>query len=554
MKQIGETQDTNADKHNLAHRRLWAGIVCCGAISLATVATWMLVETRSLAPQPALEDAAMLFRYAQNLADGYGIAWNAGEAPGLTDGATDLGFVLILAPLIWAGLPVATAAFILNLTSVLALGALFGWAGKRLWNLPWLAIGLLIVLLFSGPVNRYVSSGFSPPIFGLILTAIAVAAFVFASNPGLKRSQWFLLGLLAGLSGWWRPEGFALGAIVVIAAVACALPTRDVRCFVQQLNWLALAAGFLIMVFSWGVFRVLYFGHLLPSSAVLKSGGLNRANALESLQVITLSLLPLLAVVIVVAIMRSSRIWVLLLAMLGSSIVWMPAVLHLNWWNRMQWPLIPALAAVAIASVHGALRRSPEHRGLIALSSATIIGLCSIAILRAYSIPEPVYTQYQPHTAISQALEKVDTSSVRVATSEAGLIPLAVDGPALDTYGFNNYPIASSDGTALWDEMERLQPNVVIVNGPAPPEVVDNLQDPSCVDVDLEAYLGERWLKMAETMIRFAEMNQMELLRSTETGRCVVFSLYASSNLSQPVLDALLVNTRDSAEILGRSR
>jgi hypothetical protein len=525
-----------------------------GLVGIFTVVAWTLLETRSLRPQPALEDAAMLFRYANNLSNGFGISWNSQEAPGLTDGATDLGFVLSLAPLIFVGIPVTTAAMVMNLGSVFALGTLLGWAGRRLWQLPWIAMALIVVLIFSGPVNRYVSSGFSPPTFGLLLTVIAVLTLAVVTKPALSRGRWLLLGSIASLAGWWRPEGFALGGIVLAASVACAIPVEQQRRFAMRWNWLALIVGFLIPALAWVAFRLIYFGHLLPSSAVLKSAGLNRSNAVESLQVITLALLPLLAVIAFLALIRPTRIWVLLLAVLVASAVWMPVIMHLNWWNRMQWPLVPALAVVAIASVTQVPWSLPRMPGPVPLVSATLVMLCAIAILRTYSVPGPVYTQYQPHTSMSAALAGVDTSMVRLATSEAGLVPLAITGTALDTYGYNNYAIASSNGSALEYELNRLRPNMIIVNGPAPTELAGALNDPNCATADLTDYLGQRWLDMSHTMMDYARTHGLGLVRSTETGRCVTFSIYAATDLPVPVMDAIRSFRTESHELVaGRS-
>jgi len=100
---------------------------------------------------------------------------------------------------------------------------------------------------------------------------------------------------------------------------------------------------------------------------------------------------------------------------------------------------------------------------------------------------------------------------VRLATSEAGLVPLSINGPALDTYGFNNYAIASTKGGELSAELDRLKPNVIIVNGKAPEEVVENYQDASCVNRDLTSYSGEQWVEMTEVLVQYAGANDMEL-------------------------------------------
>ena len=54
---------------------------------------------------PPFEDAAMLMRYADHLAHGYGIVWNIGGHP--VDGATDFLFMVSVAALMKIGVPLA---------------------------------------------------------------------------------------------------------------------------------------------------------------------------------------------------------------------------------------------------------------------------------------------------------------------------------------------------------------------------------------------------------------------------------------------------------------
>jgi len=79
-----------------------AGLVI---LLLAGAATylWLAVDW---AAHPA-EDAAMLMRYARHWAAGEGIVWNVGEPP--VDGATDFGFLAVVALLARLGLPLEAA-------------------------------------------------------------------------------------------------------------------------------------------------------------------------------------------------------------------------------------------------------------------------------------------------------------------------------------------------------------------------------------------------------------------------------------------------------------
>ncbi len=528
--------------NNHTKRGLLVSLIA-GSIAVLVVWFWTYLETGAITPQPALEDAAMLFRYAENLASGNGISWNQGMAPGQTDGATDLGFVLVLAPLIAVGLESTVAAWVLNTLSVFLLGALLGWVVQVKLRLPLVIAFVIPIILFSGPVNRYITSGFSPPIFALYLSAIAVLTLVKLDRSKLSTRSVFLIGFFASLAGWWRPEGFLVGLLVVGAMAAVAVKRDQINQLWTGKMLVALLTGLAIPFLLWVVFRLVYFGHLLPSSAVMKSGGFIRANGLESFQFYVLMLLPIVAVVAFIGLVARSRIVIFVGLLVAASAMWIPVSMDLNWWNRMQWPLVPALAIISIfAVVQRRGMRFDFGTGPLAILNilgAIFLTIALISITRTYGLQGPPYTAYQPHAAISEALSKVDTSGIRLASSEAGLVPLAIDGQALDTFGFNNYAIASTGGLALRSELDSLKPNVMILNGPAPDILEAEMSGQGCSEADLTAYLGNEWVTMGETMTAYAEEHGLQLVRATATGACNVFSVYADPAINADLLAAL---------------
>ncbi|MEI6454541.1 MAG: hypothetical protein WCO31_08105, partial [Actinomycetes bacterium] len=266
-----------------------------------TCVFWVIVEWHNLRLPLPFEDAAMLFRYAENLARGAGLSWNPNENPSISDGATDLGFVLLLAPLIAVGLPVAAAAILINLAAITLTGFLLGIANLRLWRgSPWLAPAVILVVM-SGPVNRYVLSGFSAPVLALLVLASLVlaglsglAAYDSPQRPILLAAA----GTCAGLAGWWRPEGFVFGSMAVLAGL---LLTRQTKLHkADQYNFAAIILPFALLFVGWIAIRLLYFGQLVPTSGVMKGGGIAPSNALASLEFYVTLLLPIVALVFMV--------------------------------------------------------------------------------------------------------------------------------------------------------------------------------------------------------------------------------------------------------------
>ncbi len=81
---------------------------------------------------PPFEDAAMLMRYAQHLADGHGIVWNIGQHP--VDGATDFLFMVASAAFIKLGLTVGQSVRGIGFASHLLTVLLVYWTNRRVNN------------------------------------------------------------------------------------------------------------------------------------------------------------------------------------------------------------------------------------------------------------------------------------------------------------------------------------------------------------------------------------------------------------------------------------
>ena len=609
-----------------------------GVVALLAVLFWILYEFRRVEVFQPQEDAAMLYRYAVNLAAGRPLAWNAGEAPGLTDGATDLGFVLLLAPLIAAGLSAAAAGLVINGLGVMALGVVFGVANVLLWRLPmWLMLAV-VALVASGPLYLYVVSGFSPAVLGAGLGAAFLLAMLARQRGTVGLAV--AAGLVAGLLGWWRPEAFVLAPMSVWAAMLLAgrrpdggmspdgsgptspvpdhpapeswvpdAPTADQRETRPNgpsriVSWWPGIVAFVVVALGWVVFRLLYFGQLLPTSVVLKSDGLHLTNVVFSLQFLTALTLPVLAVVLVLALGRTTPTWIVVTALLFLSLTWIPLVASenrwqdhlpgawkvagvaslvvllplfgvavarsrrgcarvwvpvallgvssviwafaataLNWWGRMQWPLVPVIVMACLTVVTGAVpitqidacraRRLPATLRRHWLPAVCIAGLTFVTVGAGHTSLAVLWGKAPFSTAVAEALAAVDTSDVRLATTEAGLIPLAVTGPALDTYGHNNRAIAASGGTALLAELEALRPNVLAVHGATPNEVTDA----ACSGVEL---FGADWARQGTELYAYAASRNMELLRVTESAPCDAWSIFVAQDVPPQVRAALL--------------
>lgn len=573
-----------------------------GGIALLVVVLLSLAELRAMRVPVPFEDAAMLFRYAGNLANGGGIAWNFGEFPGLTDGATDLGFVLALWPLIVLGMSASSAALLLNLASVFCIGFLVGLVIQRIWQAPlWIAL-LMATLIAAGPVNRYLLSGFSAPISGLLLAAIATVVILADQLPPTRyRIAMVIAGALAGVSGWWRPEGFFFGVLVLFAAVLMSR-RKKLSELVADLSFALIP--YFTLVALWIIFRLAYFGQLLPTSALMKSGRFTVSNGLFSLQFYV----TLIFVIVALAIYgfgflgKKPKLWlalaipVLSLCWIGAAIptswwarlhvefvptlsniaslailvpmligfcfskawrdrvpiivftlslgltcaAWIAIETTMNWWGRMQWQMVPTLFILGLFALSGKQTGwwQKETRLLHKPPSSVLIaGIAGLLILLPFHLPKGGYEEAPFQSSLASAIEELETETVRIATTEAGLIPLAWKGPALDTFGLNDREIAASKGTALRARLEEFKPDILVVHGPTPP----SLSETCSADLNsaTASLFDPVWVTMTARLYEYAQVRQMTVVQSLESAPCDSWTIFAGTNAPQALVDEL---------------
>ena len=162
---------------------------------------------------PPFEDAAMLMRYAENLANGHGIVWNVGEAP--VDGATDFLFMSSVAGLIKVGLSTGRAVRLLGLGAHLLTVILVYGVNRKLWNAgAWVALAAGLYLAV-GTGLWYVAAYFGAPFFALFAGVSWSLGLLLAKteSPGDGPIVGFAISAL--ITALIRPEGALLGLLML---------------------------------------------------------------------------------------------------------------------------------------------------------------------------------------------------------------------------------------------------------------------------------------------------------------------------------------------------
>ncbi|MBK7452720.1 MAG: hypothetical protein IPJ46_03095 [Anaerolineales bacterium] len=144
---------------------------------------------------PPFEDAAMLMRYAQNLAGGHGIVWNIGEHP--VDGATDFLFMAVSAAFIKLGLTVGQSVRGIGFASHILTVLIVYWTNRRInnSNIPFSFLSGLYLAVGTG--LSYVSAYFGTPFFALAAASTWALGLLLIQ----REDQPFWLSLAFALSG-----------------------------------------------------------------------------------------------------------------------------------------------------------------------------------------------------------------------------------------------------------------------------------------------------------------------------------------------------------------
>ncbi len=208
----------------------------------------------ALAYDALRDDAFISFRYAQNWAEGHGVVFNPGER---VEGYSNFLLVAMLAALHgWFGLDIVSAAVFIGVVSTV--GTV--WAVERYASLRARGdrrAGLLAAMVVGGSASfaAYAFCGLETSLFAcLVVMALLVGA----------RGGTLTAGVLAGLATMARPEG---GWVFVALFAGCGFGGER-----RVGRSLRTTVGYLALVAPWMIWRVSYYGYLVPNQIAAKRG------------------------------------------------------------------------------------------------------------------------------------------------------------------------------------------------------------------------------------------------------------------------------------------
>ena len=454
---------------------------------------------------PPFEDAAMLVRYSDHLAHGYGIVWNIGEHP--VDGATDFLFMVTSAGLIKFGIAVGRSVRSIAFGSHLLTVLLVYWANRKIWkaNIP---ISFLSGLYLGvGTGFSYVAAFFGTPFFALFagLTWILSNLLIQKQTPPFWLSLLFAFSaLLTGLS---RPEGVVLSigmliSIIILKGWGASLKTIT-----------AFAVVFLFLGGAYFLWHWNYFGFPLPNPFYKKGGGgLYWDSFWESIGNLLRFGGPfMLAFLLGFRSREKARrtvAYLIPLILFASAFILISN--ETNFGGRFQyalWPLILLSWYPLFDGLTLDLGFSWQHpikvrnRAILILTGSAL----AFGALFYSSSQNCVLTAAQSTCAVAyeadgrydaaKMLSNFQGKGYVIATSEAGLLPFYSNWKAVDTWGLNDEWIAHH-GEITEGYLDQYKPNLIVFHAYFSPLVPPRL---------IEKNLAQNWFRMTITLKEYAE-------------------------------------------------
>ena len=209
------------------------------------------------------DDSFISLRYAENLLNGHGLVYNAGEH---VEGYTNLLWTLLLAALMNLGVEPLEAAEVPGIVAYAALAlclAHWSWHQSRDGSRPFLPLAAGLVLI-SSDFHVWATGGLETTLF----TALAVQALVLTRFASRSTRPAWLAGGLFGLLVLTRPDGLlfaAAGAVSYWIPPGRFPPGARMR---RSLATFAPVLAVLVVLVPW---KLAYYGDLLPTAFYSKS-------------------------------------------------------------------------------------------------------------------------------------------------------------------------------------------------------------------------------------------------------------------------------------------
>lgn len=246
-------------------KRLLTIVLIALAIALFVLEIWK--------PAEQMDDAYISYRYAQNLVDGNGLVFNVGEH---VEGYTNLSWTLMVALGIELGLAAPAAGHILMMLSGVFLLLMSFMLALVLLpkGLGYIAATAPLILLSTNSFACWTASGLEAPLFA----GLATLALYYS-----VKEKMMAVSFVCILATLTRPEGVLLGGLLLgmhwLQTVWAARPLSLKVVF----NISGPCLVYVSYLIAHTIFRVFYYGDIVPNTFHAKVGGIPLSRGLDYL-------------------------------------------------------------------------------------------------------------------------------------------------------------------------------------------------------------------------------------------------------------------------------
>lgn len=435
------------------------------------------------------DDAYITFRFAENLARGFGIVWNVGGAP--TEGSTSLLQTLLMAGFFRAGQTAETGAYAISIGAFLILIAVFWRISVRLMGAFTLSSAIPYGLFLSSALYAiHFNSGMDTIVAATLLTASFLFSLAIVQSPSSFRAIALALVNLACL--WCRPDAAPFLAGQGLVLIFAALADRSLLRPVMLSFGIVLVTG--LAYLGW---KYSYFGYLMPNSFYVKATEPQELAGLEPVLVSLTELgyrlaflAPLLLFVDWRELFKVRAQWVWRLALLVMPVFFFLAynvtTLHLvGFAHRFEFPVF-ALFFVGAAWVLTAGRATerlgrvlarivPDWAGLMGAAAVGVFIIAAAAVVdRKHHTQWFAWVQWLHYEPVAAALLRVGAGpEVTLVYDAAGYIPFASRTSFIDPVGLVDNTLSGRDQITPIEREEYIwgsKPDVYL--GPFPPATI----------------------------------------------------------------------------------
>jgi hypothetical protein len=254
------------------------------AVIVIVVAVAICLTNFYLHRQFINDDAYISLRYAHNFLDGDGLVWNPGER---AEGYSNFLHIILISGLGLAGIDLVLAARLINTLAFILMNILFlkfllrNRSEHDNRDEPMLFLFPMILILNISPMISWIYGGLEGPLFVMLCSGGVL--YFSGILTGRPRSRPLVISsLFFALAALTRPDGIIFAGASLIFLVGLLIKTRRLSIRLVLLFILPFAVCYL----PYFIWRVNYYGELLPLTYYVKATGFSTQKAIFGLQYI----------------------------------------------------------------------------------------------------------------------------------------------------------------------------------------------------------------------------------------------------------------------------